>query len=86
MGLVRPAEADAAANVASQVAGVRQVVTLFEYISGLSDGYFTDSSKRRLAFRTARGLDPADGASGVDGGSSPPCSSPKAMPWPFSRA
>jgi osmotically-inducible protein OsmY len=32
MGLVRPAEADAAANVASQVEGVRQVVTLFEYI------------------------------------------------------
>jgi osmotically-inducible protein OsmY len=32
MGLVRPKEADAAANVASQVDGVRQVVTLFEYI------------------------------------------------------
>lgn len=32
MGLVRPAEADAAANVASRVEGVRQVVTLFEYI------------------------------------------------------
>ncbi len=32
LGLVRPAEADAAANVASQVSGVRQVVTLFEYI------------------------------------------------------
>lgn len=33
MGLVRPNEADAAANVASQVGGVRQVVTLFEYIN-----------------------------------------------------
>jgi osmotically-inducible protein OsmY len=33
MGLVKPAEADAAANVASQVAGVRQVVTLFQYIN-----------------------------------------------------
>lgn len=33
MGLVRPNEADAAANVASQVSGVRQVVTLFEYIN-----------------------------------------------------
>lgn len=32
LGLVRPVEADAAANVASQVSGVRQVVTLFEYI------------------------------------------------------
>lgn len=32
LGLVRPAEADASANVASQVGGVRQVVTLFEYI------------------------------------------------------
>ncbi|MBL8251311.1 MAG: BON domain-containing protein [Candidatus Competibacter sp.] len=33
MGLVRPPEADAAANVASQVSGVRQVVTLFEFIN-----------------------------------------------------
>ncbi len=33
LGLVRPVEADAAANVASQVGGVQQVVTLFEYIS-----------------------------------------------------
>ena len=33
MGLVRPKEADAVANVASQVGGVRQVVTLFEYIN-----------------------------------------------------
>ncbi len=32
MGLVKPAEADASANVASRVGGVRQVVTLFEYI------------------------------------------------------
>lgn len=32
LGLVRPREADAAANVASQVSGVHQVVTLFEYI------------------------------------------------------
>lgn len=33
MGLVRPAEANAAADVASRVEGVRQVVTLFEYIN-----------------------------------------------------
>lgn len=33
MGLVRPNEADAAANIASQVGGVRQVVTLFEYVN-----------------------------------------------------
>lgn len=33
MGLVRPAEADAATRVASQVGGVRQVVTIFEYIN-----------------------------------------------------
>ena len=33
MGLLRPNEADAAANIASQVGGVRQVVTLFEYIN-----------------------------------------------------
>lgn len=33
MGLVRPNEADAAAKVVSQVGGVRQVVTLFEYIN-----------------------------------------------------
>jgi osmotically-inducible protein OsmY len=32
LGLVRPKEADAAADMASQVGGVRQVVTLFEYI------------------------------------------------------
>jgi osmotically-inducible protein OsmY len=32
MGLVRPNEADAVASVTSQVSGVRQVVTLFEYI------------------------------------------------------
>ncbi len=32
LGLVRPVEADAAAAIASQVAGVRQVVTIFEYI------------------------------------------------------
>ena len=32
LGLVRPVEADAAAEIASQVAGVRQVVTIFEYI------------------------------------------------------
>jgi osmotically-inducible protein OsmY len=32
MGLVRPVEADATANVVSQVDGVKQVVTLFEYI------------------------------------------------------
>jgi osmotically-inducible protein OsmY len=32
MGLVRTNEADAAANVASQVGDVRQVVTLFELI------------------------------------------------------
>ena len=32
-GLVRPNEGDAAANVASQVSGVRQVVTLFEFIN-----------------------------------------------------
>jgi osmotically-inducible protein OsmY len=33
LGLVRPREADAAADVTSQVSGVRQVVTLFEYIN-----------------------------------------------------
>ncbi len=33
LGLVRPIEADAAADVASQVGGVQQVVTLFEYIN-----------------------------------------------------
>ena len=33
MGLVKPVEADAAADVASRVEGVRQVVTLFEYIN-----------------------------------------------------
>ncbi len=33
LGLVRPVEADAAAAIASQVAGVRQVVTIFEYIN-----------------------------------------------------
>lgn len=33
MGLVNPPEADASANVASRVGGVRQVVTLFEYIN-----------------------------------------------------
>jgi osmotically-inducible protein OsmY len=33
MGLVRRNEADAAADVASRVDGVRQVVTLFEYIN-----------------------------------------------------
>ncbi|MFO1372136.1 MAG: BON domain-containing protein [Candidatus Competibacteraceae bacterium] len=33
MGLVRPDEADAAANVASQVSDVKRVVTLFEYIN-----------------------------------------------------
>ena len=33
LGLVHPVEADAAAGVASQVAGVRQVVTIFEYIN-----------------------------------------------------
>lgn len=33
LGLVRPREAEAAADVASQVSGVRQVVTLFEYIN-----------------------------------------------------
>jgi len=32
MGLVRTNEADAAADVASQISGVRQVVTLFELI------------------------------------------------------
>ncbi len=32
LGLVRPQEADAAADMASQVGSVRQVVTLFEYI------------------------------------------------------
>lgn len=32
IGLVRPNEADAVADVASQVSGARQVVTLFEYI------------------------------------------------------
>lgn len=32
MGLVRPQEANAAADAASQVGGVKQVVTLFEYI------------------------------------------------------
>lgn len=32
LGLVRPREADAAADTASQVSDVRQVVTLFEYI------------------------------------------------------
>ena len=32
LGLVRPQEADAATDVASQVSGVRQVVTLFEFI------------------------------------------------------
>lgn len=32
LGLVRPVEADAAAEIASRVAGVRQVVTIFEYI------------------------------------------------------
>ena len=32
LGLVRPPEADAATDVASQLGGVRQVVTLFEYI------------------------------------------------------
>ena len=33
LGLVRPEEADAAADIASTVSGVRQVVTLFEYIN-----------------------------------------------------
>ncbi len=33
MGLVRPVEADAAAEIASAVTGVRQVVTIFEYIN-----------------------------------------------------
>jgi osmotically-inducible protein OsmY len=33
MGLVKPVEADAVADVASRVEGVRQVVTLFEYIN-----------------------------------------------------
>lgn len=33
LGLVRPVEANATAEVASQVGGVRQVVTLFEYIN-----------------------------------------------------
>jgi len=33
LGLVRPQEANAAAEVVSQVSGVRQVVTLFEYIN-----------------------------------------------------
>jgi osmotically-inducible protein OsmY len=33
LGLVRPVEADAAADVVSQVGGVQQVVTLFEYIN-----------------------------------------------------
>lgn len=33
LGLVRPVEADAAADVASQTGGVQQVVTLFEYIN-----------------------------------------------------
>lgn len=32
IGLVRPNEAEAVADVASQVSGIRQVVTLFEYI------------------------------------------------------
>ncbi|MCC8988696.1 MAG: BON domain-containing protein [Candidatus Contendobacter sp.] len=32
LGLVRPVEADAAAEITSRVAGVRQVVTIFEYI------------------------------------------------------
>ncbi|MER2604128.1 MAG: BON domain-containing protein [Candidatus Competibacter phosphatis] len=32
MGLVKPAEADASAKVASRAGGVKQVVTLFEYI------------------------------------------------------
>ncbi len=32
IGLVRPNEADAVANVASEVSGVQQVVTLFEFI------------------------------------------------------
>ena len=32
MGLVKRQEADAAADKASQVGGVKQVVTLFEYI------------------------------------------------------
>ena len=32
LGLVRPREADATADVASHVSGVRQVVTLFEYL------------------------------------------------------
>jgi osmotically-inducible protein OsmY len=33
LGLVRPVEADAAAEIASEVTGVRQVVTIFEYIN-----------------------------------------------------
>jgi len=33
LGLVRPVEANAAADVASQVGDVQQVVTLFEYIN-----------------------------------------------------
>lgn len=33
LGLVRPVEADATADVVSQVGGVQQVVTLFEYIN-----------------------------------------------------
>lgn len=33
LGLVRPQEANAAAEVVSQVSGVQQVVTLFEYIN-----------------------------------------------------
>ena len=33
LGLVKPVEADAAAEIASAVAGVRQVVTIFEYIN-----------------------------------------------------
>lgn len=33
LGLVRPSEGDAAANVVSQIGGVHQVVTLFEFIN-----------------------------------------------------
>lgn len=33
LGLVRPSEGDAAANIVSQIGGVHQVVTLFEFIN-----------------------------------------------------
>jgi hypothetical protein len=50
-GFGRPAEGDAAANVASQMGGVKQVVTLFEFIN--CKGYFTIFSTGLRSVRAA---------------------------------